>query len=80
MLESTKALIEISKSGAASPPIPSAAVECMTWCVAEIRRLRAALVAASGEPHDCPRCYDTGRLIYGDKCPDCATVTTSASQ
>ena len=43
MLESTTALIEIAKSGAATPPIPRAAVECMAWCVGEIQRLRSAL-------------------------------------
>jgi hypothetical protein len=40
LLSSTKALLAINKDGAASHPLPTAAVECMAWCVAEIERLR----------------------------------------
>ena len=45
MLAATKALLEIDADGAASHPLPNAAVECMTWCVEEIRLARDALAA-----------------------------------
>lgn len=41
LLESTKALVDMARSGGVlTPPIPSAAVDCMEWCVKEIERLR----------------------------------------
>lgn len=40
LLAATKALLDVTRSGLASHPIPNAAVDCMEWCVAEIERLR----------------------------------------
>ena len=41
LLESTKALVDMARSGGVlTPLIPSAAVDCMEWCVKEIERLR----------------------------------------
>lgn len=41
LLESTKALVGMARiGGVLTPPIPSAAVDCMEWCVKEIERLR----------------------------------------
>jgi hypothetical protein len=43
LLESTKALVEIAKSGAAVPPVPHSAIQCMKWCISEIESLRRSV-------------------------------------